>query len=84
MQLARVVGTTVATVKHRTMAGSKLLVVQPLAADGRLPDGNPLLAIDHLGAGRGELVVISSDGAAVQALLGETTPARFSVIGICD
>jgi ethanolamine utilization protein EutN len=84
MQLARVVGSAVATIKHPTMEGSKLLLVQPLAADSRSPDGNPLLAIDRLGAGRGDAVLITSDGAAVQELLGQTTPVRYSVLGICD
>jgi ethanolamine utilization protein EutN len=84
MQLARVVGSAVATIKHPTMEGSKLLLVQPLAADSRSPDGNPLLAIDRLGAGRGDAVLITSDGAAVQELLGQTTPVRYRVLGICD
>ena len=51
MNLALVIGTATSTVKHRSMNGAKLLIVQPLAADGRSPDGNPLLAVDRLGAG---------------------------------
>jgi ethanolamine utilization protein EutN len=66
------------------MAGTKLLVVQPLAADGVSTDGNPLLAVDQLGAGRGDRVLITSDGALVQTLLGDTTPVRWSVLGLCD
>jgi ethanolamine utilization protein EutN len=84
MQIAEVVGTAVATVKHATMGGAKLLLVQPLAADARTPDGNPLLAVDRLGAGRNDRVLITSDGAAVQNDLGDTTPVRWSVMGICD
>ena len=52
MQLGRVVGQAVATVKHASLAGWKLLVVQPLTAANQ-PDGEPLLVIDHLGAGVG-------------------------------
>jgi ethanolamine utilization protein EutN len=83
VQLGLVIGTATATRKHRSMAGMKLLVVQTLMADGRTPDGEPILAIDRLGAGRGETVVISSDGRFTRELLNdETTPVRWSVIGI--
>ena len=50
MQLAKVVGQGVATVKHPSMRGWRLLLVQPLTPDGK-EDGEPLLAIDNLGAG---------------------------------
>ena len=67
------------------MRGWKLLVVQPLLADNRRPDGDPQLAVDNLGAGVGETVIISSDGAGTRALLGsDATPVRWSVIGIPD
>ncbi|MHC4404992.1 MAG: EutN/CcmL family microcompartment protein [Planctomycetota bacterium] len=80
-----VVGTATATVKHPSMEGWKLLVVQPLAADGRSPDGDPILAVDGLGAGRGETVILSSDGRGTRELLQhDNTPVRWSVIGIPD
>lgn len=67
------------------MQGWKLLVVEPLAADGRSPDGDPILAVDSLGAGRGETVIISSDGRGTRELLqSNNTPVRWSVIGIRD
>jgi ethanolamine utilization protein EutN len=85
MQLGLVVGTATATVKHASMNGWKLLLVQPLLADGSSPDGDPQLAVDCLGAGRGERVVITSDGCGTRALLGsDTTPVRWSVLGIAD
>jgi ethanolamine utilization protein EutN len=85
MQLGLVIGTATATAKHPSMDGWKLLVVQPHLADGRTPDGDPQLAIDNLGAGIGQQVMISSDGAGTRALLGvEATPVRWSVIGIPD
>lgn len=85
MQLGLVIGTATATAKHPSMNGWKLLVVQPHLADGRKPDGDPQLAIDNLGAGIGQQVMISSDGAGTRALLGvEATPVRWSVIGIPD
>jgi microcompartment protein CcmK/EutM len=85
MQLGLVIGTATATAKHPSMNGWKLLIVQPHLADGHTPDGDPQLAIDNLGAGIGQHVMISSDGAGTRALLGvEATPVRWSVIGIPD
>jgi ethanolamine utilization protein EutN len=85
MQLGLVVGTATATARHPSMRGWKLLVVQPLMADNRRPDGDPQLAIDNLGAGVGQSVMITSDGAGTRALLGtDATPVRWSVIGIPD
>jgi microcompartment protein CcmK/EutM len=85
MLAGRVMGTATSTVKHPSMQGWKLLVVQPLAPDGRSPDGDPVLAVDSLGAGRGETVIVSSDGRGTRELLqSNNTPVRWSVIGICD
>ena len=83
MLTGRVLGTATATVKHPSMKGWKLLLVQPLEADGRSPDGDPVLAVDRLGAGTGETVILSSDGRGTREMLGDdTTPVRWSVIGI--
>jgi ethanolamine utilization protein EutN len=85
MLKGQVVGTATATVRHPSMKGWRLLVVQPLLADERSPDGDPILAVDALGAGNGETVIVSSDGQATRKLLeSDTTPVRWSVIGICD
>ncbi|HEX7446455.1 MAG TPA: EutN/CcmL family microcompartment protein [Pirellulales bacterium] len=85
MQLGKVIGTATSTVKHRSMERCKLLVVQLLAADGASPDGEPVLAVDALGAGRGDTVLLSSDGQATRELLkSDTTPVRWSVQGIPD
>jgi ethanolamine utilization protein EutN len=85
MQLGTVLGTATATVKHPSLRGWKLLVVQFYGPDQRTPDGEPVLAVDALGAGRGARVVLSSDGKATRGLLqSETTPVRWSVVGIAD
>jgi ethanolamine utilization protein EutN len=85
MQLGLVVGAATSTVKHRSLAGWKLLVVQPYGADGRTPDGEPVVAIDALGAGGGQRVIITSDGQATRELVGsDSSPVRWSVIGIQD
>jgi ethanolamine utilization protein EutN len=84
MQRARVVGHATATVKHASLAGWRLLVVQPLAPGGRA-DGEPLLAIDRLGAGRGDDVIISNDGLGARELVqSKTSPVRWFVLGLCD
>jgi ethanolamine utilization protein EutN len=85
MLTARVIGSATTTVRHASLAGCKLLVVQPLAADGVTADGEPQLAVDRLGAGPGEAVVITSDGKYVRELLAsDVTPVRWSVMGIVD
>jgi ethanolamine utilization protein EutN len=85
MQIGRVLGTATATVKHPSLEGWKLLIVQTLAADGKSPDGEPMLVVDAMGAGVGEQVMISSDGKATRELLkSENTPVRWTVLGICD
>jgi len=82
--LGLVEGRAISTVKHRSMQGWKLLVVQPLDMAGG-PDGDPVLAIDMLGAGRGMKVVISNDGKGTREMIGDNnSPVRWAVIGIVD
>ena len=84
MEIGRVVGRATATVRHPTLAGWKLLLVQPLGAQGE-PDGDPQLAVDNLGSGSGDRVILTSDGSAVREVVGaDTTPLRWLVIGITD
>jgi ethanolamine utilization protein EutN len=83
MQLARVIGQAVATVKHPSMNGRKLLVVQPVH-EGR-PDGEAIIAVDAVGAGHKDLVVICSDGAFARSLVNDRkTPVRWTIMGVCD
>ena len=85
MQVALVIGTANATVKHPSLTGCKLLLVQPRQADGVTPDGEPILVVDRHGAGCGDRVLITSDGRhAREVLKTEATPVRWTVIGICD
>jgi ethanolamine utilization protein EutN len=83
MQLGRVIGTATSTVKHPSFQGERLLVVQLEGTDGR-PDGEPVLVFDRLGAGRGDAVLVTSDGQILQEQLGRTTPGRWSVMGLPD
>jgi ethanolamine utilization protein EutN len=84
MQIGRVIGTLVATQKHRKLEGAKLLLVQPLALDGG-DRGVPLLAIDSVGAGVGEKVLLVIEGrAAGEALRRKAAPVDAAIIGIVD
>ncbi len=84
MQTAKVIGKATATIKHPTLAGWRLLVIQPLTLAGG-PDGEPQLAIDFLGSGMGDLVVAAADGSATKEIMGvKNTPARWIITGIQD
>jgi len=85
MYLGRVVGSATSTIKHPSMKGCKLLLVMALQADGRTIEGDPILVVDTLGAGTGEMVMITSDGIGTRELLGSSnSPVRWSVLGIRD
>ena len=85
MYYGQVVGNATATVKHPSMKGCKLLLVMAMQADGRTPEGDPILVVDTLGAGRGEQVMITSDGIAARETLGApNSPVRWTVLGIRD
>jgi len=84
MQIGEIIGHATATVKHPTLAGWRLAVVQPLDARGAA-DGAPVLAIDPLGSARRDRVMITSDGKGVREMVGsDNTPIRWAVIGLID
>ena len=85
MQLARVIGVATATVKHPSLVGSNLLLIQPLMADRQTADGDPQLSIDTVAARALDVVLVSSDGKLLRELLkSKTTPARWSTIALLD
>lgn len=84
MQIARVIGTVVSTQKNRKLEGAKLLLVQPLSLEGEAT-GVALLAIDAVGAGVGERVLVVIEGKAAGDALGRKAAAvDAAVIGIVD
>ena len=84
MLLARVTGTLVATQKNRKLEGAKLLLVQPLTLEGT-PRGGELLALDGVGAGVHENVLIVLEGRAAGEALGKkAAPVDAAIIGIID
>ena len=83
MQLARVIGTVVATVKNDSLHGRTLLVVQTL--DRNLKEsGKPMVAIDSVGAGIGELVFWCRGKEASFPFKREDTPTDCTIVGIVD
>jgi microcompartment protein CcmK/EutM len=84
MQIGRVVGTVVATQKHRRFEGAKLMLVQPLNLDDT-PRGHALLAVDGVGAGVHEKVLIVLEGRAAGEAIGRKgTPVDAAIVGIID
>jgi ethanolamine utilization protein EutN len=82
--LAKVIGTLVSTVKHPKLEGGKLQLVQPLTLDDA-PQGAPLLAVDAVGAGVGEKVLLVIEGrAAGSALRRRAAPVDVAIVGIVD
>ena len=84
MLLARVEGNVVATRKHASLEGWRLVICQPIDKAGQ-PEGSPQVAIDAHGAGMHQEVVISSDGAAARNAVGDQkSPVRWLVIGVVE
>jgi ethanolamine utilization protein EutN len=84
VQLARVVGTLVASVKADGLEGVKFLIVQPLDKH-REPEGGPVVAADgvHM-AGPGELVYVVGAREAAQALPNTFVPVDHAIVGLVD
>lgn len=83
MQLARVIGTVVATIKNESLEGRKLLVVQTLNKDLK-PQGKPMVAVDSVGAGVGELVFWCRGKEASFPFKRDDTPTDCTIVGIVD
>jgi ethanolamine utilization protein EutN len=84
MQIARVIGTVVATQKHRKFEGAKLLLVQAVNPDDT-PRGSAILAVDGVGAGIHEKVLVVLEGRAAGEALGrKAAPVDAAIVGIID
>jgi ethanolamine utilization protein EutN len=83
MQIARVIGTVVATVKNESLKGRKFLIVQTL--DAALNEkGKPMIALDSVGAGVGELVFWCRGKEASFPFKRDETPTDCTIVGIID
>lgn len=84
MQIARVIGNVVATVRHRIYDGHKLLLVQPLGLDGR-DRGRSYIALDFVHAGKGDRVLVVNEGNSGRQMVGdEQAPVRSVIVGVVD
>ena len=83
MQLAKVVGTVVASQKESSLEGIKLLLVRPVDEEGR-ETGNHLVAADAVGAGPEEMVLIASGSSARQTRLTDKRPVDAVIMAIVD
>lgn len=86
MFLAKVIGSIVATQKHKAFHGSKLLLLQPLVAQERVlvPSGTTVVAIDSVGAGLGEFVMFTQGSSARLAAQSRDIPVDAIIVGIVD
>jgi len=84
MQLGTVIGHATSTLKHPSLTGLRLVIVQPLN-NARQPEADPVLAVDRLGSHPGQTVVINSDGQGARDLVGsQKTPARWWISCLVD
>ncbi len=84
MVIGQVIGTVVATRKHERLVGGKIQVVQPLEPRTMRPDGEVFVAVDAVGAGVGEQVLIARGSAARKAVDNESAPVDATIVGIID
>ena len=83
MLLGRVIGNVVCTMKDPSLVGQKLLVVQPLDRKGR-GNGRPIVALDAVGAGGGDLIYWCRGKEASFPFLPTELPADATIVGIVD
>ena len=77
-------GHATSTIKHPSLEGQRLLVVQMLTPDEK-PDGEPVLVIDHLGAGLGGTILATTDAVQIRDMVkARNSPIRWSVMGLVD
>jgi microcompartment protein CcmK/EutM len=83
MLIARVIGTTVSTIKDEKLVGRKLMVCRPTDEKG-VASGKPYVAIDTLDAGVGDLVLTAAGSSARQTTITKDTPVDAVIMGIID
>lgn len=83
MLIAKVIGTTIATIKDEKLVGRKLLILRPADEKG-IPSGKPYVAIDTLDAGIGDLVLTASGSSARQTNITKDTPVDAVIMAVID
>lgn len=84
MKIARVIGTTVATIKDEKIRGSKLLIVQQSDVTGKKKVADPFVAVDLVDAGEGDLVLTAEGSSARQTYLTKDCPVDAVIVGVLD
>ncbi|OZM58309.1 ethanolamine utilization protein EutN [Lottiidibacillus patelloidae] len=84
MIIGQVAGSVVSTTKDVKLQGKKLLIVQPLDMVTLKPDGKQVVAIDTVGSGKGEVVMVVSGSSARQTEITNGTPVDAAIIGVVD
>ncbi|MHA2363000.1 MAG: EutN/CcmL family microcompartment protein [Candidatus Hodarchaeales archaeon] len=84
MRVCKVIGNVVSTKKDEKMTGFKLLIVQPVDMYEFKPEGSPLVAIDAVGAGEGEIVLVVAGSSARLTEHTKDRPADATICAIID
>lgn len=84
MFLAKVIGNLVSTKKTELLTGRKLLIVEPVDFEQQQVSGTPLVAVDTVGAGEGELVLVVQGSSARLTESTKETPCDASIMAIVD
>lgn len=84
MTLGKVIGTVVCTQKTESLVGVKLQLIQPLSAIALKADGRPIVAVDAIGAGAGEVVLMAAGSSARQTQMTQNTPCDAVIMAIVD
>ena len=83
MIIAKVMGTAVASAKHAALNSTKILIICPTHIDGDI-SGDPVLAVDLVGSGPGELVIVSQGSSTRMATDNKNSPVDAAIVGILD
>lgn len=83
MLIARVIGTTVSTIKEPTLEGRKLLILREAGVDGK-PTGKPYVAVDTLDAGIGDLVLTAHGSSGRQTEITKNRPVDAVIMAVID
>lgn len=83
MIMGEVIGSVVSTVKDDNFTGQKLMLVKPIDGDGT-QFGTSFIALDRVGAGKGDRVLVNHEGGAVKIMFGKLMPVQAVIVGIID
>jgi microcompartment protein CcmK/EutM len=83
MQICRVVGSTISTIKDEKLVGRKLLIVREADIEGK-PTGKPYVAVDTVDAGTGDLVLVAAGSSARQTTITKDTPVDSVIMAVID